>query len=107
MNSPGYVYPVTTWTVSDLTDLLAQRGWDVSRATVSRTLQRLVYRYRRPRHDRTHRQDRAAVASAQHVLRELHTRGLVPGLDSGLCTWMNAICTPTIWQRSGSAGGAR
>ena len=33
-----YGYPVTTWTVADLTDLLGQRGWTVSPATVSRTL---------------------------------------------------------------------
>jgi transposase len=103
-----YGYPVTTWTVADLTDLLAQRGWVVSRATVARALQRLGYRSRRPRHDLTHRQDRAAVAAAQHVLGELHKRGLLPGLDSGLFTWMNAICTPTpTWQRSGSGGGSR
>jgi transposase len=103
-----YGYPVTTWTVADLTDLLAQRGWRVSRATVSRGLQRLGYRYRRPRHDLTHRQDRAAVASAQHVLRELQKRGLLPGLDSGLSTWMNAICIPTpTWAKSGSGGASR
>lgn len=103
-----YGYPVTTWTVADLTDLLAQRGWVVSRATVSRTLQRRGYRYRRPRHDLTHRQDREAVAAAQHVLRELQKRGLLPGLDFGLFTWMNATCTPTpTWQRSGSGGDSR
>ena len=103
-----YGYPVTTWTVADLTDLLARRGWVVSRATVSRALQRSGYRYRRPRHDLTHRQDREAVAAAQHVLRELHKRGLLPGLDFGLFTWMNAICTPTpTWQRSGSGEGSR
>jgi transposase len=103
-----YGYPVTAWTVADLTDLLAQRGWLVSRATVSRALQRLGYRYRRPRHDLTHRQDREAVAAAQHVLRELHKRGLLPGLDSGLCTWMNATCIPIpTWQRSGSGEGSR
>jgi hypothetical protein len=103
-----YGYPVTTWTVADLTDLLAQRGWPVSRATVSRGLHRLGYRYRRPRHDLTHRQDAEAVASAKHVLRELQKRGLLPGLDFGLFTWMNAICTPIpTWQRSGSAGASR
>ena len=101
-------YPVTTWTVADLTDLLAQQGWTVSRATVARALQRLGYRYRRPRHDLTHRQDAAAVASAQHVLRELQKRGLLPGLDFGLFTWMNATCIPTpTWQKSGSGGGSR
>jgi transposase len=99
-----YGYPVTLWTVADLADLLARRGWVVSRATVSRALQRLGYRYRRPRHDLTHRQDREAVAAAQHVLRELQKRGLLPGLDFGLFTWMNATCTPIpTWQKSGSA----
>ncbi|MGA9525553.1 MAG: helix-turn-helix domain-containing protein [Myxococcaceae bacterium] len=104
----AYGYPVTTWTVADLTDLLAQRGWVVSRATVSRCLQRLGYRYRRPRHDLRHRQDAEAVASAKHVLAELQKRGCLPGLDSGLFTWMNATCTPTpTWQRSGSGGASR
>jgi len=96
-------YPVTIWTVADLTDLLARRGWGVSRATVSRALQRMGYRYRRPRHDLTHRQDAAAVASAKHVLRELQKRGHLPALDFGLSTWMNAICIPIpTWRRSGS-----
>ena len=30
-------YPVTTWTVADLTDLLGRQGWGVSTATVHRT----------------------------------------------------------------------
>jgi transposase len=103
-----YGYPVTTWTVADLTDLLGQRGWTVSRATVSRTLAAMGYRYRRPRHDLTHRQDAEAVSSAKHVLRELQKRGLLPGLDFGLFTWMNATCTPTpTWQRSGSGEAIR
>jgi transposase len=103
-----YGYPVTTWTVADLADLLTQRGWPVSRVTVSRGLQRLGYRYRRPRHDLTHRQDAEAVASAKHVLRELQKRGRLPGLDFGLFTWMNVTCIPTpTWQRSGSGGGTR
>jgi transposase len=103
-----YGYPVTTWTVADLADLLTQRGWPVSRVTVARGLQRLGYRYRRPRHDLTHRQDAEAVASAKHVLRELQKRGHLPGLDFGLFTWMNAICTPTpTWRRSGSGEPSR
>lgn len=101
-------YPVTTWTVADLADLLAQRGWPVSRTTVSRTLQNMGYRYRRPRHDLTHRQDAEAVASAQHVLRELQKRGHLPGLDFGLFTWMKATCIPIpTWQRAGSAVASR
>ncbi len=102
-----YGYPVTTWTVADLADLLAQRGWTVSRATVSRMLAAMGYRYRRPRHDLTHRQDAEAVTAAKHVLRELQKRGHLPGLDSGLSTWMNVICIPTrTWQRCGSGGAS-
>ncbi|CAN0484321.1 unnamed protein product, partial [Phaeothamnion confervicola] len=33
-----YAYPVTIWTVVDLTDLLGRKGWSVSRGTVQRTL---------------------------------------------------------------------
>jgi transposase len=103
-----YGYPVTTWTIADLADLRAERGWTVSRATVSRTLQKMGYRYRRPRHDLTHRQDAEAVASAKYVLTELQKRGQLPGLDFGLFTWMKVTCIPTpTWQRPGSGGGTR
>jgi transposase len=102
-----YGYPVTTWTVADLADLLQQRGWTVSRATVSRMLAAMGYRYRRPRHDLTHRHDAEAVAAAKHVLRELQKRGHLPGLASGLSPWMHVICTPTpTWQRFGSGGAS-
>jgi transposase len=101
-------YPVTTWTVADLTDLLGRRGWVVSPATVNRTLHAMGYRYRRPRHDLTHRQDADAVRSAKHALAVLQKRGLLPGLDSALSTWMNATSIPIpTWQPSGSAGGNR
>jgi transposase len=97
-----YDYPVTVWTVADLHDLLTRHGYQVGPATVYRTLGRLGYRYRRPRHDLTHRQDADAVASAKHVLATLQKRGLLPGLDSGLCMWMNATSTPIpTWHRSG------
>jgi hypothetical protein len=103
-----YGYPVTTWTIADLADLLAERGWSVSRVTVSRTLQKMGYRSRRPRHDWTHRHDAEAVASAKHVLAELQKRGQLPGLDFGVSPWMHATRTriPT-WQRSGSGGASR
>jgi transposase len=102
-----YDYPVTTWTVADLTDLLGRHGWHVSTATVYRALHQLGYRYRRPRHDLTHRQDADAVAAAKHVLAELPKRGLLPGLDSAWSTWTNATCIPTpTWFRSGNAAGA-
>jgi transposase len=103
-----YDYPVTIWTVTDLTDLLARHGYDVSRATVYRALHALGYRYRRPRHDLKHRQDADAVASAKHVLAELQKRGLLPGLDSASSTWMSAISTPIpTWCRSGNAKAVR
>jgi transposase len=101
-------YPVTAWTVADLTDLLGRRGWVVSGATVNRTLHAMGYRYRRPRHDLTHRQDADAVASAKHALAELQKRGLLPGLASGLSTWTSATSTPTpTWRPSGNAAAIR
>lgn len=100
-----YAYPVTTWTVADLTDLLGRHGYQVHPITVYRTLQAMDYRYRRPRHDLTHRQDAEAVDSAKHALAELQKRGRLPGLDSALSTWMNATSTRTpTWHRRGSAG---
>lgn len=101
-------YPVTTWTVADLTDLLERQGYQVHPATVYRTLRAMDYRYRRPRHDLTHHQDAEAVDSAKHVLAELQKRGLLPELDSDWSTWMNAPSrrVPT-WQKAGSDAAAR
>ena len=97
--------PVTIWTVADLTDLLGRHGDQVHPITVSRALHAMGYRYRRPRHGLTHRQDAEAVASVKHVLAELQKRGRLPGLDSGLSMWMNATSIPTLtWQRPGSGG---
>ena len=102
-----YGYPVTVWTVADLTDLLGRRGWTVCPTTVWRMLHALGYRYRRPRHDLTHRQDAEAVAAAKHVLRELQKRGHLARPASGSFTWMNAISTPTpTWQRSGNGAAS-
>jgi transposase len=101
-------YPVTVWTVADLHDLLDRHGYRVSLPTVYRTLERLGYRYRRPRHDLTHRQDADAVTSAKHVLAELQKRGLLPDLDSAWSTWMSVTSTPIpTWQRSGPEPGRR
>ncbi len=100
-------YPVTTGIVADLTDALARRGWLVSTATVHRALHRLGYRYRRPKHDLTHRQDPEAVASARHALAELQKRGLLPRPASGSSLSMSANSTPIpTWQRSGSPAGS-
>ncbi len=98
-------YPVTTWIVADLTDALRRRGWTVSTATVHRALHRLGYRYRRPKHDLTHRQDPEAVASARHALAELQKRGLLPRPGSASSTSMSANSTPIpTWRRSGNPG---
>lgn len=100
-------YPVTTWIVADLTDALARRGWPVSTATVHRALHRLGYRYRRPKHDLTHRQDPEAVASARHALAELQKRGLLPRPGSASSTSMSANSPPIpTWRRSGSPVGS-
>jgi len=63
-----YGFLSTTWTVRDLTKLIGRNGTQVCPSTVHRTLLKLGYRYRRPRHDLTHRQDVKAVASAREVL---------------------------------------
>jgi putative transposase len=64
-----YGLPVTIWSIRDLREVLAQRlGVRVCTTTVHRAVQRLGYRYRRPRHDLTHRQDQEAVAAAENVL---------------------------------------
>lgn len=74
-----YDYPVTTWTVTDLTDLLGRRGWPVSTSTIYRAWHAMGYHHRRPRHDLTHRQEAEPVASAKHVLAEPHKyRGWIP-----------------------------
>lgn len=103
-----YGYPVTTWTIVDLTDLLARRGWLVSPGTVNRTVHQLGYVHRRPRHDLRHRQDAEAVASAQHVLETLQKRGLISSAEFASCTSTSASFTPIpTWQKSGDAGANR
>ncbi|MDP9363810.1 MAG: winged helix-turn-helix domain-containing protein [Chloroflexota bacterium] len=65
----GYGLPVTVWSIRDLREVLAARlGVRVCAATVHRAVQRLGFRYRRPRHDLRHRQDQEAVAAAKEVL---------------------------------------
>ncbi len=65
----AYGLPVTVWSIRDLREVLDQRlGVRVCTATVHRAVQRLGYRYRRPRHDLRHRQDQEAVAAAEEVL---------------------------------------
>jgi transposase len=103
-----YGYPVATWGLVDLTDLLAQHlGIVIGTEALSRHLKARGYVYRRPRHDLTHRQDAEAVESAKHTLRTLEKGGLIV-LDTISSTWTNApsIAIPT-WQRPGSGGAVR
>jgi transposase len=71
-----YGYPVATWGLVDLADLLRQRlGIVIGTEALSRHLKRRGYVYARPRHDLHHRQDADAVESAKHTLRTLEKRG--------------------------------
>ena len=104
----AYGVPVTIWSVRDLQALLqGMRGVAVSVDTVHRVVQALGFRYRRPRHDLTHRQDRDAVAAAKQVLDWLQKKRLLSPDDSMWSMWTTLRSTPTpTWQRSGGAKGA-
>ncbi len=103
----AYGLPTTIWSIRDLHALLLrERGLHVSVDTVHRVVQALGFRYRRPRHDLTHRQDREAVAAAGHVLRWLEKKALLSPSDSIWSIWMNVRSTPIpTWQRSGADAG--
>jgi transposase len=94
----AYGWPVTVWSIRDLRELLRQRrGVTVSVFTVHRAVWGLGYRYRRPRHDLTHRQDAAAVASAREALAWLG-KGPAPGAaDPAPSAW-------SIWTSARSTG---
>jgi transposase len=98
-----YGFLSTTWTVIDLKELLMQRQRiKVCPETVHRAMLKLGYRYRRPRHDLTHRQDAEAVASAKDILEWLKKRApqVMEGFDSSML--MNVKSMPTLtWQRFG------
>lgn len=101
----AFGYPVTVWTIADLTDLLAQRGWVVSTETVNRTVHALGYVYRRPRHDLRHRQDAEAVASARQTLSLLQKKGLISPAEYASSISTSASFTPIpTWSRSGNLG---
>jgi transposase len=71
-----YGFPVTVWTLCDLqTLLLRERQVRVRVATLYRVVHTLGYRYRRPRHDLTHRQNAQAVATAHRLLEWLQKNG--------------------------------
>ncbi len=101
----AYGWPVTVWSIRDLCELLwQQRQVRVSVYTMHRAVLGLGYRYRRPRHDLRHRQDREAVAATKEVLAWL---GKAP--SPGGCawsTWTSARSTATPgWRRPGSDAG--
>ena len=99
----------TVWCVRDLQAVLErEQGVKVSECTVYRALRALGYRYRRPRHDLTHRQDPAAVAAAGAVLAWLQKKRLLDPSDSIWSTWMSASSTPIpTWHRSGARWASR
>lgn len=69
--------PVTVWSLRDLQAVLARECHiEVSVCTLHRVAHALGYRYRyrRPRHDLTHRQDVEAVAAAKRVLEWLQKK---------------------------------
>jgi transposase len=104
----AYGLPVTIWSIRDLREVLAHRlGVRVCTATVHRAVQRLGYRYRRPRHDLRHRQDHEAVAAAENVLAWLRKKALPPPANFISSTSMSVRSTATRgWQRCGSDEGA-
>jgi len=105
----AYDLPVTVWSLRDLQAVVKrERHIEVSICTLHRVVHDLGYRYRRPRHDLTHRQDLEAVAAAKRVLEWLQKKALMQAddpllSDSIWSTWMSVKSTPIpIWQRSGS-----
>jgi len=99
-----YGVPVTIWSIRDLREVLAHRlGVRVCTATVHRAVQRLGYRYRRPRHDLTHRQDQEAVAAAEEVLSWLRKKAVTPPAN---CVWSTSTSARSTvipaWQKCGS-----
>lgn len=104
----AYGLPVTVWSIRDLQALLArERSVEVSVYTVHRVVHELGFRYRRPRHDLTHRQDAEAVASAKRVLEWLQKKALLRPDDPIWSTWTNAKSIPIpTWHRSGAARGS-
>lgn len=105
----AYGLPVTVWSVRDLQALLQrERDVEVSVYTMHRAVQALGYRYRRPRHDLTHRQNADAVAAAKQVLAWLQKKRLLSPDDPIWSMWTSVKSTPTpTWQRSGGGKGGR
>jgi transposase len=105
----AYGFPVTIWTLCDLqTLLLREREVQVSVATLYRVVHTLGYRYRRPRHDLTHRQNAEAVATAGRVLTWLQKKQVLSPDDSIWSILTNVKSTPIrTWQKSGAKKDVR
>jgi len=105
----AYGLPVTIWSIRDLRAVLAARlGIQVCPATIYRAVQRLGYRYRRPRHDLRHRQDQEAVAAATEVLAWLRKKVMMPPASCAWSTLMSARFTVIPgWQKCGNGEGTR
>jgi transposase len=103
----AYGLPVTVWSIRDLRAVLAARlGLRVCTATVHRAVQRLGYRYRRPRHDLRHRQNQEAVAAAADVLAWLRKKAVTSPARFASFTSTNAKSIATHgWRKSGSDAG--
>src|SRR5215212_608879 len=99
-----YGLPVTLWSIRDLREVLAHHlGVCVCTATVHRAVQRLGYRYRRPRHHLTHRQDQEAVAAAEEVLSWLRKKAVTPPANFVWSSSTSARSTVIpAWQKCGS-----
>jgi hypothetical protein len=88
--------------------LAARLGIQVCPATIHRAVQRLGYRYRRPRHDLRHRQDQEAVAAATEVLAWLRKKVMMPPASCAWSTLMSARFTVIPgWQKCGNGEGTR
>ncbi len=104
-----YGLPVTIWSIRDLRAVLAHRlGVRVCATTVHRAVQRLGYRYRRPRHDLSHRRDQEAVAAAGDVLTWLRKKAVRPPANCVCSTSTSARSTVIpAWQKCGNGEGVR
>ena len=105
----AYGLPVTIWSIRDLREVLAHHlGVRVCTATVHRAVQRLGSRYRRPRHDLTHRQDQDAVAATTEVLAWLRNKAVTPPAK---CAWSPSTSARftviPAWQKCGNGAGVR
>jgi len=84
---PELGYEFSIWTVARLqAHLEKETGIDLSEPRLRALMQRQGYRYRRPKYDLGHLQDKAAKAQAAELLNELKKRPAETILNSSLGT---------------------